>query len=249
VEAPGHALHGHAAADADRVGPAARQEQEMQAFQQQCRYRLTQLLGQDGVERLQRLRRRPYERASGVPPQPGSPKDVHARKLDQHRRKHELLSDLCIHPEDLRSLSREMRDKITGSIPLPPMRDRVLQTFIRPLDIAPDIAEGNPRTTFVARPPYSDWSWYYDGWHNGSHFEPTLFPDSNSGLVGCRNYLWDNDALDFDHAQIEYNASIGFWYQMPANARLDIYVEAWADITTHHLGVIDEWEDSDVFSR
>jgi len=116
------------------------------------------------------------------------------------------------------------------------------------MDVPSDIREGKANPWTVVRPPFPDWSWYYTGWHNGFGFSPTLFLDSNSGNVGNDNFLFDTDASDFDHAQIEYNASIAFWYQMPANGRLDVYIEAESQEALHQLTLVDEWGVSDAFS-
>jgi hypothetical protein len=72
--------------------------------------------------------------------------------------------------------------------------------------------------------------------------------DSHTGNVGNDNFLFDTDASDFDHAQIEYNASVAFWYRMPANGRLNIWVEADAQGALHQLSLVDEWGESDAFS-
>jgi hypothetical protein len=248
IEAMQHAVKAMTTAMNERVDDIGRQYREMAVIEEVCRRRLQQLIGDDGYKRLRALHKRLYERPAILPKQPESPTEVLARRDNDKRRKHELLMELKVSPEDVRSLYREMRKKIVGSIPPPPSRDGQILSLLRPFDLPSEIREGKANPWTIARAPYSDWSWYYTGWTNGFGFTPTLYLDQMSGQVGSSNCLLDNNASDFDYAQIEYNASIGFWYQMPVNGRLDIYVEAQADVTTHQLTIIDEWGESDAFS-
>lgn len=248
MEAVQHAVKAMTTAMNERIDNLGRQYREMAVIEEEYRQRLRQLLGDDGYERFRALHQRSYERPGTLPKQPGSLTKIMALRVEQKRRKHELLMELKVSPEALRSLYRETRTKIVASIPPPPSRDGQILSLLRPFELPSEIREGKANPWTIARPPYSDWSWYHDGWTNGFGFTPTLFLDQNSGQVGNSNYLWDNNASDFDHSQIEYNASIGFWYLMPVNGRLDIYVEAQADVTTHQLTTIDEWGESDAFS-
>ena len=248
IEATQHAVKAMTTAMNERTDDIGRQYSAMEGIKEEHGRRLRQLIGEDGYERLRALHKRSTERAGILPKQPGSPAEVRARRTYNQQRKRELLLDLKVSPDDLRSLYRETRKKIVETIPPPPQYDGQISSLLRPFDLPEAIREGRANPWTIVRPPYPEGSWYHDGWVSGFSFTPTLFLDQNTGQVGNSNYLFDADAGDFDHAQIEYNTSIGFWYQMPVNGRLDIYVEAQADVTTHQFTAIDEWGESDVFS-
>jgi len=232
----------------ERVEDIGRQFVKVRSIEEAHRHQLRELLGDAGYEELRALRQRPTDRPSGPGKRPASSADALDRRADQQRRVRELLTELKVSPDRLRAVNRESRLKVASAIPAPPTRDGQLVSLVRPYDIPREIREGKANPWTVVRPPFPGWSWYYTGWQNGFGFTPTLFLNAESGQVGNSNFLFDSDASDFDHAQIEYNSSVGFWYQMPANGRLDVWIEAQADETLHHLSVIDEWGVSDAFA-
>jgi hypothetical protein len=211
------------------------------------RYRLRGLLGDRGYEEFRALRARRYERSRLPGSEPGSHLDEVTERADRRMRMEKLLAELEVSPERVRAVNRETIDSLAAKPWLPSLDEKHAE-LLRPLDIPMEIREGHSPGWTIARPPYPEWSWWYDGWTSGFHFSPTLFLDTATGEVGQHNYLWDNDASDFDHAQIEYNASVAFWYQMPRNGRLSIWIEGVAIETNHQLTTIDEWGVSDAFS-
>lgn len=232
----------------NRLEEMGRQFNEIRSIEEAHRYQLRKLLGDEGYDELRSLSRRRSERPRPPGKQPESHSEILARRAERLARVRALLSELKVSPEKLRAVNRDSRTKVAGTIPPPPSRDGHLVTLHRPYDIPSEIRDGKANPWTVMRPPFADWSWYYTGWHNAFGFAPTLFLNSDNGNVGNDNFLFDTDASDFDHAQIEYNASIGFWYQMPANGRLDIWIEADSQEALHQLSLVDEWGVSDAFS-
>ena len=148
IEAVQHAIKSMTTAMNERLDDLARQYREMVVIEDEYRQRLRQLVGDDGYERLRALHKRSYERPGILPKQPESPIEVLARRVDQKRRERELLMELKVSPEALRSLYRATRKKITESIPPPPSRDGQISSLLRPFDLPSAIREGkaNPWT-------------------------------------------------------------------------------------------------------
>ena len=241
------ATQGMAALIHTRLEETQRQSREISAIEEAHRYELRKLLGDAGYDELSALRRR-QERPKGLGKQPESQAEILARRADRQARTHALLAEIKVSPERVRAINAESRAKIAKTIPGPPSQDGNIVTTLGPYDVPREIREnrGNPWT--IQRPPFPEWWWYYTGWQSGFGFSPELLVNQHVGMVGNVNALSDTDASDFDHAQIEFGTSVGFWYLMPKNGRLDIWIEAHSDAALHQLALVDEWGASDAFS-
>jgi hypothetical protein len=249
IEAVQSAAYGLATAAHTRMDETRRQAEEITAIGEQHRYELRKLLGESGYNEMRTLIRRPEERPVIPGAQPESHKAMQARRAERKARIHALLGELKISPERVHAINAQTREKIMRTLPRPPTRDEQTITFHRPYDVPVEIREGRASPWKIHTPPFNDWSWWNDGWTSGNfHFAPELFLNSDLGIAGNNNHLYNTDASDFDHSQMEYNASVGFWYQMPQNGKLDIWIEGFCDAALHHLTLVDEWGSSDAFS-
>jgi hypothetical protein len=243
------AAYGLAAAARTRMDETKRQAEQAAAIGEAHRYELRKLLGESGYNEMRALIRRRDERPVIPGAQPESISAIQARRAERQARLRALLGELKISPDRLRAINAQTREKIMRTIPPPPSRDGQTITFHRPYDVPVEIREQRASPWTVRTPPFINPSWWHDGWTSGNfRFAPELYLNADLGIVGNNNFLHNTDASDFDHAQIEYNASVGFWYQMPQNGKLDIWIEAFSDVALHHLTLIDEWGASDAFS-
>ncbi|MDM7993458.1 MAG: hypothetical protein QUS11_09105 [Candidatus Fermentibacter sp.] len=117
-----------------------------------------------------------------------------------------------------------------------------------PGEIPQAVREGklNPWVEKVA--PSSTWAWWYDGFTDGFSFDPTVYADSAAAFVGNISYLHDNDAGDFDTANVDFESRVGWWYKMPSAGILEVYVQMQPSECLHYLSLHDEFGISDSFS-
>jgi hypothetical protein len=247
LEAVQSATNGMASSIRSRLEEMARQEREIAAIEEAHRYELRNLLGASGYDELAALRRR-EERLRGVGKQPESQAEIIARRTERKERVRALLGELKVSPDRIRALNRESRAKVAKTVPPPPTVDGHIATTTGAYDLPAEIRNGSISGWTVYRPPFPEWWWYHTGWTNGFGFAPEVLANQHVGMVGNVNALFDTNASDFDHAQIEFGTSVGFWYQMPRNGRLDIRIEAHSDAALHQLSLVDEWGASDAFS-
>lgn len=245
-EALQSATQGMATAIHARIEEMQRQSREIAAIEETHHYELRKLLGDAGYDALNTLRRR-AERPKGPGKQPESHAELIARRADRQGRLRELLGELKVSPQRIRAINAEARAKIARTIPPPPAQDGQIVTGFGPYEVPSDIREARANWT-IQRPPFPEWWWYRTGWQSGFGFAPEFLVNQQFGIVGNVNALYDTDASDFDHAQIEFGTSVGFWYLMPRNGRLDIWIEAHSDAALHSLSLVDEFGSSDAFS-
>lgn len=209
-------------------------------------FRLRELIGEEGLSRLLRLREE-REPPSGL----DSASAIDARRAELKARTFELLHELEIDPEKLRSLTGQFRDEFEHLYPdwpgdgklataddLFPLGSKLIPEAV-PLHLAP--------TYFF--PPFVSSDSYYEGWvESAFHFEKELFLNQQTGEVGTRLTLNNGDAGDGDLAEVEYNAWVVCDYWMPSNGRLQIVVRAECLHSGHNLILEDESGVSSAFS-
>jgi len=231
-----------------RIDEMQRQLHDITAIKDAHQHELRRLLGDAGYEELAALRQH-IERPKGPGTQPESQSEMLARRADRKARVRALLDELKVSQDQIHAVNAGSRAKIARTIPPPPKtEDGQIVTTVGPYEVPSEIREGRGNPWTIQRPPFPEWWWYRTGWTSGFGFSPELLVNQNSGMVGNVNHLYDTDASDFDHAQIEFGTSVAFWYLMPRNGRLDIWIEAHSDAALHQLSLVDEFGTSDAFS-
>jgi hypothetical protein len=235
--------------DLARVGEHAA---AVDAIRDDHRSRLAKAVGARNLQSLRRgVEADEAARRERIRPPAGPEMDLQeAEKLQKERASQSaaLLRDLKVGAKTLRSENERTRRLLEELLPKPPMRDGEPVILIRTEDVPEAIREGtaNPWTSFA--PPYAGWAWNYYWWADGFGWSGTPFVNPGAGFSGTTNSLSNGNAGDFDYGWGEFNASVGFWYRMPAAGLVEAWIQGQSAAAHHHVSLYDEWGWSDSFA-
>ncbi len=121
----------------------------------------------------------------------------------------EYLSKLGIDGEKVQALVDRTLGELRDGDDVMPKRDGEPVTVV-PLAQVPEAIlkrKTNPWTVF--EPPFPGWSWYYTWNLRGYEFNPTLYLDAGTGLIGNGNFVSARNDIDV-FARTEYNTAVSF---------------------------------------
>jgi hypothetical protein len=179
------------------------------------------------------------------------PEDTRRLQVQRQEASQAFLRRLGIAVEKIHAVNKSTRTKLKRLVSPTPTKDGKPVILILQDSVPSDIRAGKTNPWEIKTPPYPGWAWDYSGYVAGFSFEPTLYLDSPSGLVGNNNYLWDSSASDFDYGFVGYNTAVGFWYKMPKAGLVEVWIKAQCAHNLHYCALYDEWgwSDSSVYQR
>jgi len=152
-----------------------------------------------------------------------------------------FLKKLGVKSEKIQAQNRYVKKRLTNMVPSPQKRKGQVVQLVPTKEVPRQFRTGKTNPWTWVTPPFPGWAWNYSGYLSGFSFTPTLYLDSATGLVGNSNALSVSDADDFDGGSVDYYASVGFWYQMPATGLIEVWIEGQSASSHHHLSLWDEW--------
>jgi hypothetical protein len=158
----------------------------------------------------------------------------------------DFLNQKNIDIKEMKKIDEKFRKQIDEVLkPEIPEKDGKPVQILHTKDVPEEIVKETFNPWTIKTPPFSGWSWQYNGYVSGFSFFPTLYLNAASGLVGNKNYLRDRSASDFDYGFVTYDVLVGFWYKMPKAGMLEVYIKAQNSFNEHYCSLSDEWGISD----
>jgi hypothetical protein len=156
-----------------------------------------------------------------------------------------LLKDAKLESGGLKRIHRRFAKKIEDL--LSPKEPKLHRLEIVPESKVPRgirVGKTNPWTIRI--PPYDGWAWSYS-WNRWGGGDPDLvnYLDVASGSVGHRSEYQNYDAGDFDALWLEFDTSVGVWYQPPHAGQVDMWIRARCVKARSSVWLDDEWGWSD----
>jgi len=223
-----------------------RRRTALTALRDEARKSIASFLGTRRAEALQQFRAQHRHPALHLPVT--HPHDVLTAAQDErYRESQQLLRELNISVEDLRSLRRDWRMHQVKLAEPRVVNDAGVR-IVAERDVPDDVVRRRTNPWTIKEPPFSVSYWYYDWktWGSGTLKFGESIHKSTGGIGHWSNYT-NYDSGNWDLLYLHITTSLAFWHKPKSGGNTDIWVKLKADVSGYFVNLWNEsgWSDSD----